>query len=72
VRVRSKLKKRAPIEPCDLAEIDLEPVHYPVIFSLETFYKVADKAEFYAKVYRSLKPEGQLLFTDIMVPEPNP
>jgi SAM-dependent methyltransferase len=69
---RSKLKKRAPIEPCDLAEIDLEPVHYPVIFSLETFYKVADKAEFYAKVYRSLKPEGQLLFTDIMVPEPNP
>ena len=69
---RSKLKKRAPIEPCDLAEIELEAVTYPVIFSLETFFKVADKAEFYAKIYRSLKPEGQLLFTDIMVPEPNP
>jgi cyclopropane fatty-acyl-phospholipid synthase-like methyltransferase len=69
---RSKLKKRAPIEPCDLAEIELEAVTYPVIFSLETFFKVANKAEFYAKIYRSLKPEGQLLFTDIMVPEPNP
>ncbi len=69
---RGKLKKRAPIEPCDLAEIELEAVTYPVVFSLETFFKVPDKAEFYAKVYRSLKPEGQLLFTDLMVPEPNP
>lgn len=69
---RSKLKKRAPIEHCHLAAIELDAVTYPVVFSLETFYQVPDKGELYGKIYRSLKPEGQLLFTDFMVPEPNP
>jgi SAM-dependent methyltransferase len=69
---RAKLKKRAPIEHCDLANLDLEPGSYPVIFSLATFYKAPDKANFYGRLYKALKSEGQLQFTDLMVPEPSP
>ncbi len=67
--MRHGLKKKATIEHCDLSNLGLEPGCTPVIFSLDSFYKAPEKTEFYGSLYRALKGDGQLLFTDYMVPE---
>lgn len=67
------LAKRAPVEFCDheaLGErLAKDGRQYDCIFSKEGFYRIANKEALFEAIYKHLKKDGQLLFTDYVLPE---
>ena len=66
------LGRRAQIEPGDLEAPMLKERAYDLVVSLERLFTVADKEGLFAAVAEALRPEGYLLFTDLVLPGAEP
>ena len=70
--VRSRmagLDKKAPIDSWDPATTQLKPRGYNCVFAKESFFTIADKARLFDQIATTLRPGGQLCFTDYVLPE---
>ena len=63
------LDKKAPIETWDPATTQLKPRGYNCVFAKEAFFTIADKARLFDQIATTLRPGGQLCFTDYVLPE---
>ncbi len=63
------LDKKAPIELYDPLTTQLKPRGYNCVFAKESFFTIADKARLFEQIAGTLRPGGQLCFTDYMLPE---
>jgi cyclopropane fatty-acyl-phospholipid synthase-like methyltransferase len=64
--VRAGLGERAPIRHYDPEALDFPESRYDAVFSKESIYRVADKERMFNALTGTLKPGGQLLFTDFI------
>lgn len=58
--------KHASVAPYDLVSFTAEK-HYDVVIARELFFRVPDKKAFFTQLAKSLKPKGQVVFTDYVV-----
>ena len=63
------LDKKAPVELYDPATTQLKSRGYNCVFAKEAFFTIADKARLFAQIADTLRPGGQLCFTDYVMPE---
>ena len=63
------LEKKAPIEVYDPETTVLKPRGYNCVFAKEAFFTLADKARLFDSINQSLRPGGQLCFTDYVMPD---
>ncbi len=59
---------KAPVKTFVPPAIDLRDRSMDVMISKETFYSFDDKSALLDEIYRILKPDGQLIFTDFVLP----
>lgn len=65
------LDKKAPIESWDPATMPLKPRGYNCVFAKEAFFTIADKVNLFQQIATTLRPGGQLCFTDYVVENAN-
>jgi cyclopropane fatty-acyl-phospholipid synthase-like methyltransferase len=63
---RAGLGERAPIRHYDPEALDFQEHRYDAVFSKERIYCIADKERLFNALMETLKPGGQLLFTDFI------
>ncbi|MDP6953081.1 MAG: class I SAM-dependent methyltransferase [Alphaproteobacteria bacterium] len=68
VSVMAGLGKKAPVTLFKPPTIDLRDRSMDVMISKEAFYTIEDKDTLLDEVYRVLKSDGQLIFTDFVLP----
>ena len=68
--VKAGMAKKAAISNFDPATFEHKPKSIDCVFSKEFFFTVADKPEFLRAVENTMKPRGQLLFTDYVLAKP--
>ncbi len=66
--VMAGMGTKAPVKRFKPPTIDLRDRSMDVMMSKEAFYTIADKGALLDEVYRILKPDGQLIFTDFVLP----
>lgn len=66
---RSGMKKRAPVIYKDFNTLKLKPRSFNAIVSFESIHPVEDKAALFATLDAALRPLGELLFTDLVLPD---
>lgn len=66
--VMAGMGSKAPVKKFKPPLIDLRDRCMDVMISKEAFYTIADKDTLLDEVYRILKPDGQLIFTDFVLP----
>lgn len=59
--------KRAVFEPYSIAALDKCKTRFDAMFSKESLYLIADKAELFARLPKLLKPRGEIVFTDYVL-----
>ena len=64
--VKAGLGERAPIRHYDPEALDFPESRYDAVFSKEEFFRIADKKRLFNGLKGTLKPGGQLLFTDFV------
>jgi cyclopropane fatty-acyl-phospholipid synthase-like methyltransferase len=64
---KAGLQSRAPIESCDLSDLEVPPSKYDAIFAKEAFHRVRVKGDLLERLVHGLKEQGQLLFTDFVL-----
>lgn len=69
ISVKTGMAKKASIELFKPPKIDLGGTAMDAVFSKEALYNVAEKEILFEEVYKTLKPSGQFLFTDYMLPD---
>lgn len=62
---REGLNKKANIKFYDPATVSLKERKYDAVASLETFYTIENKERLLAEISKCLRPNGQLVFTDL-------
>lgn len=65
------LGKKAAIAHTPLNEVELKSGSYDIVFARESFVDLPDKTRLLHTVFQSLKPKGQLLFTDYVLASPH-
>ncbi len=69
ISVMGGMAKKAPIQFFEPPRIDVRANTMDAMISKEGLYTVPEKEIFFEEVYAALKPIGQILFTDYMMPE---
>lgn len=64
------MAKKVPIKHYDSAEVEFKPAAYDAVISREALFTFEDKKLLFGRVVRAVKPFGQILFTDYMLPRP--
>lgn len=64
------LARRAPIDSIDLDTFELKPRRYHAIYSREWMFTVANKDRVLDQIAAGLKPNGEVLLTDLVVSAP--
>ncbi|MBM3547557.1 MAG: methyltransferase domain-containing protein [Alphaproteobacteria bacterium] len=67
--IAAGIEKKAPVEAYDPATIELKQHGYNCVFAKEAFFTIADKVRLIGAISESLRPGGQLCFTDYVLPE---
>jgi cyclopropane fatty-acyl-phospholipid synthase-like methyltransferase len=62
--------KHAPVTHYEAAKVTFDR-HYDAVLARETFYRVADKTDFFIKLGETCKPQAQIAFTDYIVDPEN-
>jgi len=62
---REGLGKKANIKFYDPATVSLKERKYDAVASLETIYTIENKEHLFAEISKSLRPNGQFVFTDL-------
>lgn len=69
---RAQLTKQAPVHPSTMESLQLKPKSFDRALSFEGTFTVADKKAMFASVCESLRVDGELMFTDFVLPDTNP
>jgi len=69
---RAGLKKQAPVHLSTMEEMQLKPKSFDRALSFEGTLAVTDKKALFAAVCESLRIEGELMFTTMVLPDTNP
>ena len=69
--VMGGMAKKAPIQYFEPPKIDIRERTMDAMISKEGLYTLPEKEILFDEVYKALKPIGQLLFTDYMLPKDN-
>ncbi|TCS60530.1 mycolic acid cyclopropane synthetase [Varunaivibrio sulfuroxidans] len=67
--IRSGMKKRAPVTYKDFNALKLKPRSFNAVVSFESMHPVSDKAALFAALGTALRPQGELLFTELVLSE---
>lgn len=68
---RAGLAKKAPVSTYDPETFELRKRSYDCVLHKELLYTVRDKLRFIEVVTNALKPHGQMMFTDYVLPTPD-
>lgn len=63
---REGLGKKANIKLYDPETFNLKERKYDAVASIETFYTIKDKQHLFSEIHKSLRPNGHLVFSDIV------
>lgn len=63
------MEKKAPIELYDPLTTQFKSRGYNCVFAKEAFFTIANKSRLFESINNSLRPGGQLCFTDYVTPE---
>jgi len=69
---RASLQKQAPIHHSTMETMELKPKSFDVVLSFDGLYAVQDKKALFATVCEGLRVDGELRFTDLVLPDTNP
>lgn len=69
---RANLKRQAPIHHSTMETMELKPKSFDVVVSFEGIFAVQDKKAMFTTVCDSLRVDGELMFTDLVLPDTNP
>ena len=70
--VLSAMQRRAPVKKADFETLKLKPRSFNFAMSLECLYSVEHKKELFATMTDSLRTDGELIYTDIVLPDMEP
>ena len=70
--VLSAMQRRAPVKKADFETLKLRPRSFDFAMSLESLYSVEHKKELFATITDALRTDGELIYTDIVLPDTNP
>lgn len=65
------MAKKVPIELYNPDNPGFKRAAYDAVISRESLFTFADKGKLFGRIVRAVKPFGQILFTDYMLPRPN-
>jgi len=68
---KAGLGKKAPVEGFDPENFEVKPKSYDSVFSKEFFFTVQNKERLLRQIELILKDQGQIMFTDFVLPEPD-
>lgn len=68
---RAGMSKKAPIEECDLENLDLTGRSYDCIYAREIFFTVRHKVDLLQSLFDALKTDAELAFTDFVLRQPD-
>jgi SAM-dependent methyltransferase len=66
---RKDMDKKAPINLFDPDSVELKPKSYNAVYAKESLFTVPNKATLMPMIHLALRPGGQLVFTDYVIPE---
>jgi cyclopropane fatty-acyl-phospholipid synthase-like methyltransferase len=64
---KAGMTKKAPIESCDLENLDLDGRSFDCIYARELFYTVKHKSDLFRTLCEALKTDAELAFTDFVL-----
>lgn len=67
---KAGLGKKAPVQPFDPENFEVKPKSYDSVFSKEFFFTIQDKDRLLRHIEKLLKDQGQIMFTDFVLPKP--
>ena len=70
--VLSAMQRRAPVKKANFETLQLKPRSFDFAMSLESLYAVEHKKELFASVASSLRTDGELIYTDLVLPNTEP
>ena len=70
--VLSAMQRRAPVKKANFETLQLKPRSFDFAMSLENLYTVEHKKELFASVASSLRTDGELIYTDLVLPNTEP
>ncbi|MCK5547093.1 MAG: class I SAM-dependent methyltransferase [Rhodospirillaceae bacterium] len=70
--VLSAMQRRAPVKKANFETLQLKPRSFDFAMSLESLYTVEHKKELFASVADSLRTDGELIYTDLVLPNTEP
>lgn len=70
--VLSAMQRRAPVKKADFETLKLKPRSFNFAMSLESLYSVEHKKELFATITDALRTDGELIYTDIVLPNMEP
>ncbi len=70
--VLSAMQRRAPVKKANFETLELKPRSFDFAISLESLYTVEHKKELFASVASSLRNDGELIYTDLVLPNTEP
>ena len=70
--VLSAMQRRAPVKKANFETLELKPNSFDFAMSLESLYSVEHKKELFASVASSLRTDGELIYTDLVLPNTEP
>ena len=66
------MQRRAPVKYGDLEQPDIKQKSFDVLLSFESLFSVQNKKELYTAMAGSLRTDGEMYYTDLVLPDTNP
>lgn len=68
ISVKARMAKKAPVKLYTPPKIELDGSAMDAVISKEALYAMPEKELLFEEIFKALKPTGQVLFTDYMLP----
>lgn len=66
------MQRRAPVNKAKYGETEFKKKSFDAVLSLERIYTVENKKELFAQMVDGMRTDGELLYTDFVLPDTNP
>lgn len=70
--VLSAMQRRAPVKKANFDKLELKARSFDFAMSLESLFTVEHKKELFASITDSLRTDGELIYTDLVLPNTEP
>lgn len=66
------MQRRAPVKKANYDKVEFKQKSFDSVLSLERIYTVENKKELFSKMVDAMRTDGELLYTDFVLPDTNP